>query len=289
MPTQHNSNISFLDNSLVKEYSLFYSLCLEIGENGISFAIYHKQKNIFLGLENFIFEKTDSDTEIIPSLEQVLNKTEWLNLSFSKVIILINNTNNTLIPLALFNEDDIRHYLKFNQRVSENDAIDHDFLRNSQSVNVYSTPEIIESFFKKRWPEAKRIHYSSCVIEALSNQFKNLTDNKTLYINVRSGILDIVYFKDAKLYFYNSFLFKSKEDFAYFLLLTMEQLHLSPEDTKIEITGNITEETEIYQIMHDYIRHHSFIERNRSYNFSEKLNKEICGQFYVLLNALQCG
>jgi len=288
MPTKLSSQFSLLDNSLSKDSSRHYYLCLEIGVSGLSFAIYHKQKNTFLGLESISFGKVGNEIEIIPLLEQNLREHEWLNLSFSQVIILINNTSNTLVPFALFNENETNLYLKFNQPVAENDFVSHDLLKNTQAANVFSTPEILSAFLENKWPEAKRIHYSSCVIEVLSNQFKNRTDNKTLFLNLRDDSFDIVFFKEAKLFYYNNFKFKSKEDFIYFLLLTMEQLGLSPEETKIILAGKIAEDSGIYKILHEYIRHQQFIESNDSYKYSELLNEEVCRQQYVLMNVLQC-
>lgn len=288
MPSKLSPRLSLLDNSLSKDTSKQYYLCLEIGVSGLSFAIYHKQKNSFLGIESFVFEKVASENEIIPLLEQLLLENEWLNLQFAQVNILINNTCSTLVPGALFNEGEQERYLEFNQPVLEHDAIKHNFLRNTQAVNIYALPVTLDNYLGTLWPGANVIHYSSCVIDALSNQFKNRADNKTLYVNARDESLDIVFFKDTKLFYYNNFKFKSKEDFIYFLLLAMEQLGLSPEETKVGLTGNIAEGAPIYQILHEYVRHHYFIERNDLYKYSELLDEEYCRQNYFLINILQC-
>ena len=288
MPSKLSPRLSLLDNSLSKDSSKQYYLCLEIGVSGLSFAIYSKQKNSFLGIESLEFEKVGSETEIIPLLEQLLLENEWLNLQFAQINILINNTSCTLVPSALFNEHEKKRYLEFNQIVLENDAIKHNFLSNTQAFNIYSVTETLADLLEKKWPEANVIHYTSCVIEALSNQFKNRAYNKTLYLNVRDESLDIVFFKDTKLFYYNNFKFKSKEDFIYFLLLAMEQIGLSPEETKVGLSGKIDEGSAIYQILHEYIRHHYFIERNDSYKYSEFLNEATCRRYYILMNQLQC-
>ena len=220
-------------------------------------------------------------------LEQLLIENEWLKLPYSRIII--NNTNSTLVPLALFNEAEKGLYAGFNQIVPETDTVSFDTLRNTQAVNVYSNSEILSAFIGEKWPEAKTIHYSSCVIESMGNQFKNISGNKTLFVNVREEVFDILYFKEAKLFYYNNFRFKSNEDFIYFLLLAMEQLGLSPEEAKLGMSGKIDEGSGIYQILHEYIRHHHFIERNDSYQYSELLNEATCRQYYVLLNVLQCA
>jgi hypothetical protein len=288
MPSKISPRLRLLDNSLSKDSSKQYYLCLEIGVSGLSFAIYSKAKNSFLAIVSFEFEKVVSETEIILLLEQLTLENEWLKLQFTQVNILINNSICTLVPSALFNEQEKKRYLGFNQTVSKNDAIKHNFLSNTQAFNIYSLPETLADFLVKKWPEANVIHYTSCVIEALSNQFKNRADNKSLYVNVRDESLDIVFFKDAKLFYNNNFKFKSKEDFIYFLLLAMEQMGLSPEETKVGLTGKIDEGSAIYQILHEYIRHHYFIERNDAYKYSDLLNEATCRQYYILLNQLQC-
>lgn len=289
MPSQFVPHISLFDDLISSKENLRNCyLCVEIGVSGFSFIIYHKQKNSILGLENFSFGKASNESEVLPILEQLFSESEWLNKSFYQVVIVFNNPSSTLVPIALFNEKDKQLYLEFNQTISEIDSITHDLLRNTQAANVYAIPGILASFFDKKWPEAKKIHFSSCVIETLSNHFKNRTDDKTLYLNVGDESFDLVYFKESKLFFYNQFRYKSKEDFAYFLLLVMEQLKLSPEETKLELTGKISEDSENYNILHQYVRHHRFIERNDSYAYSDLLNEELCRQFFVLMNVLQC-
>jgi hypothetical protein len=288
MPAQISSHTSFLDSSFTKDHSRMYTLCLEIGISGISYCIYHKQKNTFLGLESIRFERIGNEAEIVPFFEQILKEANWLGETFQNVLVVVNNPNNSLVPLALFNENDKKLFLEFNQPIAENATILFDILRNTQSANVFSISEILLNYVENLWPGSKKIHYSSCVIESLSNHFKNRTNNKTIYLNVREESFDIVYFKDSKLFFYNHFRFKSKEDFIYFLLIVMEQLKLSPEETKVELTGKIVEGSEIFVILNEYIRNSSFIDKNESFQYSPVLTDQICQRNFVLLNVLQC-
>ena len=58
--------------------------------------------------------------------------------------------------------------------------------------------------------------------------------------------------------FYNIFEYETKEDFIYYILFTLEQLELSPEETNISIMGAINEQSELYEILYTYIRNISF-------------------------------
>ena len=54
--------------------------------------------------------------------------------------------------------------------------------------------------------------------------------------------------------FYNTFEFVSREDIIYYILFTVDQLNLNPEETPIVISGKISKEDEYYKIIYKYIR-----------------------------------
>ena len=138
------------------------------------------------------------------------------------------------------------------------------------------------------WPNVKILHFSSALIESLSINLKNKTSAKNLLINVRSGCFDVVYFVDNKLHFFNSFDFRTKEDFIYFLLITIDQLGLNPEKVELLLMGEIDSSDENYQMVHKYIKYFSFIERNNNYGYSYVLDELMSHKYFALFNAMQC-
>jgi hypothetical protein len=161
-------------------------------------------------------------------------------------------------------------------------------LKNNQAVNIYYLPNFVVEKAKDFWPNVNLLHFSTAMIESLSINFKNKVDKKTLFVNLRDDCFDVVYFKENKLHFYNSFDFHTKEDFIYFLLISIEQLMLNPEDVNLIISGNIKETDQTYKMIHQYIKNYSFISRNDNYSYSFVLDELKYYKYYILFNALQC-
>ena len=179
-------------------------------------------------------------------------------------------------------------YLKFNQPEIPDNEINFDTLSNAMAANIYYCPEDLMQKVNEIWPNSKLIHSSSSLLEILAINFKNLSDDKQVFVNVLEDRFELVYFKQNKLHFYNSFKFKTKEDFIYFLLAAFEQLLINPEEAKLKLLGIIDKEGQLYEIIYQYIRHIEFIERNESFNYSHVLDEIMPHYYYVLFNVLQC-
>jgi hypothetical protein len=65
---------------------------------------------------------------------------------------------------------------------------------------------------------------------------------------------EIVVIQNQKLQLYNTFEYKTTEDFIYYIVFTAEQLHLNPESFKLELLGKILEDDSLYKIAFKYVR-----------------------------------
>jgi len=225
----------------------------------------------------------------LPSfLGKVLNNRPSFAFPYQSVFFTYQNKYSTLIPEALFNKDKKNLYLGYNQPFQENSRIVFDKLKNNQAVNIYYILNPVVEKVKDFWPNAKILHFSTALIESLTANFKNKTDNKTLFVNLRENCFDLVYFKENKLHFYNTFDFNTKEDFIYFLLISIDQLLLNPEDVTLVIIGNIKKTDETYSMINQYIKNYTFISRNDNYGYSYILDELQYHNYYTLFNTMQC-
>ena len=121
-------------------------------------------------------------------------------------------------------------------------------------------------------------HSSTVLIEKVL-RLKN-TNDRTLYVNVESSIIDIIIVKSNSLIFYNRFEYKTKEDFIYFILFTIEQLDLNPEKLRCEFFGSINSIDELYLIAYKYIRNISILPFDKMNYYKEKNTEN-----FILLNS----
>jgi len=258
------------------------------GTSGFSFTLFDSEQNKFVGFFNFPFEKSTDDS---PSqqLNNLLTEFEWLKSSFSDVNFIVSNSYSTLVPLPLFEREKASIYLEFNQNKPENSEVGVDILKNNTAATVYFLPEGLKSNLIDIWPNATIIHSASALLEILAINYKNLSDDKQVFINVGEDRFELVYFKKNRLHFYNSFKYKTKEDFIYFILAAFEQLSVNPEEVQLTLLGTIDKSGKLYEIVYSYIRKINFIDRNENFTYSYVLDELQPHFYYDLFNVLQCG
>ncbi len=288
MALQLAPDISYFDKSFKESHTRNYTLSVQLWLKGLVFTIYNPEKNKFIGIEAYFFADIKNVEQLPSFLGKVVNNSPFFAFPYETVLLLYQNSYSTLIPQPLFREDQRKLYLEFNQPFQENCRVVFDSLKNNQAANIYYLPNAVIEKVKDLWPNAKLLHMSTSLIESLSINFKNKADAKTLFVNLRNGCFDLVYFKENKLHYYNSFDFLTKEDFIYFLLISIDQLGLNPENVNLIISGNINKTDDAYDMIHQYIKNYSFIPRNENYGYSYVLDEVKYHQYYALFNALQC-
>ena len=152
-------------------------------------------------------------------------------------------------------------YLKYNLKLLQNDFIAYDPICNGEIMNVYIPSVHLNNFFFDKFGSFEYKHSSSVLIDAL---LKSSSQDKEVQfsVHVESNQFQIVVIQRKKLLFYNSFNFRTKEDFIYYILFTAEQLELNPETFNLVLYGGITKDSELFKIVYDYVRNVSFYDEN---------------------------
>ncbi len=288
MALQLTPYISYFDKSFKESQTRNYTLSIQLCINSLVFTVYNPDKNKFIGIESYLFSDIEGVEQLPSFLGKILNNRPSFAFPYDKIFLLYQNSYSTLIPQPLFDENHKNLYLGFNQPFKENSRIVFDELKNNEAVNIYYLPNLVIEKAKDFWPNVNIVHFSTSLIESLSINFKNKVDTKTLFVNLQGDCFDLVYFKENRLHYYNSFKFRTKEDFIYFLLISIDQLMLNPEDVKLIILGDIYKTDDTYKMIHQYIKNYNFISRNDNYGYSYIMDELKYHQYYTLFNAIQC-
>ncbi len=280
--------ISLWDKSFKESHTRSYYMTMQLSLHGLYFTVYNPDKNKYLGIEAYHFGDIEDAKEISGKFDLILNRIAWFAYPFKKFKLLYHNTYSTLVPSPLFNEKQKSLFLGFNQPFVENHRIVYDTLKHTDAVNVYYLPNPVVEKVRDFWPNADISHLSSSLIECLSLGFKNKIENDTLFLHANRNDYHLVSFKNNKLFYYNVFRYRTKEDFIYFVLAAMEQLGYNPETTDLILLGEIDKSDEIFQMIHQYTGVYRFIERNKSDKLSYVLDEIRYHRHYLLFNALQC-
>lgn len=228
-------------------------LSIQISLSGLSFCILNKPTQTISYLKTVEFEKQLIPSKALDQLKHFLNTEGALQQAFSEVKVIHDNNLSALVPDAFFNENHLADYLKFNSKILKSDYITFDKIPINNSVNVYVPYINVNNYIYDKFGDFTFNHVSTILIEDILKTQKNIAITKA-FVNVSKAHFEIVIVKDGKLLLYNSFVYKTKEDFIYYILFCFEQLNLSTETTNLIFLGDIDTNDELFVITYKYIR-----------------------------------
>ena len=228
-------------------------LSIQLSLSGLSFCILNRDTNTITALQSHQFNKKVNPLELLKKLQHIFNSESHLQNTFGKVIVIHENELATLVPKPMFNAQCLTDYLKFNAKILKTDYISHDTIVANNCINVYIPYININNFIYDTYGNFTFKHISTVLIEEILDIEKNSKAPK-VYVNVGEFNFEILVVNDAKLLFYNSFEYNTKEDFIYYLLFTAEQLKLNPETLNLIFIGDIDSKDDLYVIAYKYIR-----------------------------------
>jgi len=246
-------------------------LSIQFSLDGFSFCTTNTHNEV-LEFSSYTFSKTKNSPELVlEKLQDIFKKEKSLQYDFETVTVIHQNNLNTLVPNEYFKKDALKSYLKYSIKTIASDLITFDELDFMNSKNVYVPYVNINNFLFQNFGEFEYKHYSSVLLEKL---FSIATNDICCYIHVSKSTFDIVIIKNSNLQFFNIFEYKTKEDFMYYVLFTLEQLELSTEETLVSVLGDIEEDSDLFRLMYTYIRNIDFLSsKNPVFNNQKEISK----------------
>ena len=252
--------------------------------DGFSFCALNKATNFVDILAYTPFQEPSvNPIKHLENVKTVFNNEPLLQHNFQDVNISHYNSLSTIVPKALFNEHNLKDYLKYNLKVYENDFIVYDKIATHDMVNVYVPFVNINNFLIDKFGEFEYRHCKTIFLQNILNIYK-LSEKPHFFAHVHGNQLDLIAIANNQLQLSNSFIFQSRTDFIYYLLFCAEQLKFNTEYLELVLLGEIIENDSLYNIAYKYIKNVSFIENRSSHSYADAFNEEIKRQFFILLH-----
>ena len=259
----------------------YKKLAIQVSLKGLSFAIFDTLLNKPLSVQKIEIGNISITSRIEDLFATAFQKFPELQTSYDEIVIIHSNNLSTFVPTALFDEDYVGSYLQFNTKVFETDFFAFDELPTYEMNNVYIPYVNMNNYFIDQFGTFDYKHANTILVQKLLDASKN-NDERKVFVHVSESHFEIVIIQNQKLQLYNSFDYKTPEDFLYYILFTAEQLHLNPEHFKLELLGKISEGDSLYTIAYTYIRNVSLFDVSGLSNpFSEAENRE----HFILLHS----
>jgi hypothetical protein len=258
-----------------KKNNTFRKLSIQVGLNGLSFCVLDTISKKILAFEKIAFKTPSTPYLMLKELKGMFGQKSKIGNEFSEVVVIHKNNMFSLVPKPLFNTDELPNYLKFNAKIMANDLIAHDEIPNQDIVNVYVPYTNINNYIFDLFGEFEFKHSGTVLINTLLNQ-NRVSNQPVCYIQVSEKDMEMMVVSEKKLLFYNQFEYKTKEDFLYYLLFSLEQLQMDLTKIQLKLFGSVEEGDGIYELSRNYIEHVSvFIPGNLSFPFEELADETI--------------
>ncbi len=258
-------------------------MSIQVSLSGLSFSILNPNTNTFSFCKVIKFEKKLNPTDILDKLIHCFNSEKALQENFKTVRVIHENELSTFVPKALFNEEHMVDYLKFNTKILKTDYITYDTVLANDSINVYVPYVNINNYIYDRFGEFEFKHFSTILIENILALEKH-SSSTNMYINVCESHFEIIVVENNQLKLYNTFEYNTKEDFIYYILFTAEQLQLNPEKFKLQLIGDIKKEDDLFKITFNYVRNVDIYTPKFSSSSSAEIKSDLLNNF-ILLNS----
>lgn len=218
----------YRDNELNLDEAYYYALLVKV--EGITFSYAITYKNKLMAYE---------ESCPLQELTNPLQLQELLEARYKKTVIGLSDTGFSLIPTAIFNPDhlsEMAHLLD----VKENEKVLAQVLDDDNYIIYKVDSKLLEGLSKY---DFRNITFGGKgLIKALS---KNNPLNNQLFINIETNKVELVYFKDYKVRFYNSFEYNNANDVAYYAVMVAKELELQPASAELIISGKTNVDDDI--------------------------------------------
>jgi hypothetical protein len=199
-----------------------YTLLLQIYHHSFFYAVVHQHRLIALAVDCDLKELNDPG-----------EAHDLLTYDYKNIVAGLPATGFTLVPNPLFSTEHITGFARFLDVKSEEKVFaqpldDENHIIYKVGEAVADTAEIFglqkAVFMAKGW------------IAAIANYNPS---EKNLYLDINKKQLDVLYFADGKLRFYNTFEFHNPDELAYFASYVSQELGLQSSKTSLILSGDI--------------------------------------------------
>lgn len=280
------TNFSLTDDSFDYNITMSYFLSIRIAPDGFSFCTLDPVINKFIQIQHVQFDESKS---MIAQAEACFENYGKLNLPYKKTLILVPSLQSTLVPSAIYQEEEKDTWMTFTHSLEKkNNTIVASKIKLADAVHLFKIKNEIKELMNKQFQEPIFIHPHSPIIE--SNLSTNLTDgeNKLLFLNIESNYVDILVFGNNNLQLCNTFSIKSSNDFIYFTLFVFEQMKISISNVSVIVSGRHPNFDEMLNHLRKYIKNVQSAKLPHQFQYSHLFKDINPPAFHTLLNLSAC-
>lgn len=216
----------YLDSLFKSEDTSHYHLSIETGDSFLCCAVHDEKTGKLLTIET--------------------EKPAYMDQNFHSVSCAILNLYFSLIPVDVFEPSECENYLKLNSSIPSNVNYHYRLIPALNAYSVFAVDRDFEIKLERKYPSVILKHATSFHLEQILS--KSEIEKTMVWVNVFTGIFELIIVENGKLRFCNLFEYKVHEDISYYIHFALEQLNLPISNSEFKLIG-----PNLSQAMVDYL------------------------------------
>ncbi len=264
-------------------------LSIELSLDGFSFAIIDVQSYRYVMVESYKVNDALAPNQLFTEFEKHIKNIPLLFGPFEKVNIAWYHPHFVLVPESLFQHSAKDTLFRFCSEIPAFYQLKAEKLNNLGAFGIYPVPEHLQQKLGIIYPGHKLRHTATVLIESILASITLGQQSADVVLHFGSGHFEVVLLRGPSLIFYNSFAWQTFDDLIYFLFYVLEQFKLDAANMEALVAGNISLDSEKFELLVSYFNKVNFFERSNAYRFGPEFDNLPHHYFHNLINLNACG
>ncbi|MFN3640876.1 MAG: DUF3822 family protein, partial [Flavobacterium sp.] len=168
----------------------FKRLSIQVSLDGLSFCASDTVNKDILEIKQVSFSDYPKNFSIENSLWKSFMEFDALTAQYDDIVVLHENSLNSFVPEALFDENYKGSYLQYNTKVFETDFFTFDQLKTHEMINVYVPYVNINNYLIDQFGSFEYKHFGSILVEGLLKK-SSKSISSVMYVHVAATHFEI--------------------------------------------------------------------------------------------------
>ena len=219
-------------------------LCVDVGLNHITFALFRRSSKRLLGYESYVLNTHSRRDDV----EEILVESPFLKLPFESVCLTYNTPESVLVPGLLHDPASANDVVNLIHGDMPSGIVLQEQVAGTDMYNVYRVPGWLHNAVSARFSNGEYWHAYSALLKTMASR-KQEWQRTFLYVWFFPAHVIVTLQKDDRLMLMQSLPYETPEDLSYQMLNMAEQFDLDVAELQIYLSGLIDRES----IIHDEI------------------------------------
>lgn len=273
-------NIALENNHYLIKNDSQVTCCILLGKNYLSYVLADASSLKIYALKHYSFQDkvlSKSDFDAILSDNQLRKASTYT--------VAIDSAKSTLVPTALFVENQAADYLKLSADIEPEEMISTQTV--GEITDIFALKSSTVQFLEQRLKKVTCLDASACLLKTYPQQIIH-EHTHTCFISVKDQMICLTIYQKQDLLLHQIYTISATEDVLYFVANSCKQLNLVAATTGIHVHGETAEVEQIVKILQPYYPGTRYITRIKDLQYPDTLYATPAHYFFNLFSIFSC-